>query len=503
MVDRVEPQDVDHSSTRIARQGVVSFGGSVVGALLGFVLTLVLARSFGSDGAGVVLQAIALFTIGLSVGKGGLDTAATWIVPRLLISSPEEVGGTIRHTLVLSLGGGVVAALVTTVVARLVFDREVFDAVLASAWAMPLAGVTLVGTAALRALGSIKAYIVVVQVLVPILRVVFILLVAALGYGAMTGAFAWALPYALGAVLTVAVLVRGLSRRFGTGLLRSQATAETRGQVHRYSVGRSAGTVLEQGLLWLDVLLVGILLDTTAAGIYGTASRFVAAGLIVDTALRFVMAPIFSALLYSDRRDEVQELYVRSTVWLVLLSVPIYLGLAVYAPLVLTWLGPGFVEGQVAMQILCLGTALTLTAGNIHTMLLMAGRSGQAAINKFVVLSTNVAGNLLLVPVWGIDAAASVWVFSMLLDAVLASWQVHRATGVGPRPAGIAYALGVALLTVGVPALAWRAWLGATPGSMLGAAVSAAVLLGTWIYLDRRRLHMSELIDPIRARFAG
>ncbi len=155
------------------------------------------------------------------------------------------------------------------------------------------------------------------------------------------------------------------------------------------------------------------------------------------------------------------------------------------------------------MQILCLGTALTLTAGNIHTMLLMAGRSGQAAINKFVVLSTNVAGNLLLVPVWGIDAAASVWVFSMLLDAVLASWQVHRATGVGPRPAGIAYALGVALLTVGVPALAWRAWLGATPGSMLGAAVSAAVLLGTWIYLDRRRLHMSELIDPIRARFAG
>jgi len=490
------------SPTRLARAGLISFAGSVVGALLGFVLTLVLARSFGSSGAGVVLQAIALFTIGVSIGRGGLDTAATWMVPRLLLSSREELGGTVRHALLLSLGGGVFAALLTTAIARLVFDLEVYEAVVASAWAMPLAAVTLVGTAALRALGGIAAYIVIVQVLVPVLRVAFVLIVAALGYGATTGGFAWALPYALAAVLTVAILHRTLRRQFQVRLGGS-STSETRNQIHRYSLGRSAGTILEQGLLWLDVLLVGFLVGTTAAGIYGTAARFVAAGLIVDTALRFVMAPIFSALLFEDRRAEVQELYVRSTTWLVLLSVPIYLGLAVYAPLVLTWLGPDFAEGQRALQILCFGTALTLTAGNIHTMLLMAGRSGQAALNKLVVLTTNVVLNLLLVPVWGIEAAAAAWVVSMLLDAVLAMWQVHRSTGVGPRPGGVGYALGVTLLTVGLPAVAFRAWLGATSLSMLAAALVAALFLGTWIYLDRRRLHMSELVDPIRARFSS
>ena len=502
MQDRSQPQQADHAPTRLARAGLISFAGSVVGALLGFVLTFVLARSFGSGGAGVVLQAIALFTIGVSVGRGGLDTAVTWMLPRLLLSSREELGGTVRHTLILSLVGGVLAALLTTVVARLVFDSDVQHAVLASVWAMPLAAVTLVGTAALRSLGGISAYILIVQILVPVLRVAFVVAVAALGYGATTGAFAWALPYALSAVLTLAILIRTLPRRF-EARLRDGSSRETRRQIHRYSVGRSAGTILEQGLLYLDVLIVGALVGTAAAGVYGTESRFVAAGLIVDTALRFVMAPIFSALLFEDRRAEVQELYVRSTVWLVLLSVPIYLGLAVYAPVVLAWLGPDFDDGVVAMQILCLGSALTLTAGNIHTMLLMAGRSGQAAINKLIVLTTNVGLNFLLVPTWGIEAAAVVWVVSMLLDALLAMWQVHRHTGVGPRPAGIGYALGVTLLTVGVPALVLRAWLGATGLSMLAAALSAAVFLGTWIYLDRRRLHMSELVDPIRARFSG
>lgn len=492
----------EHSTTRIARAGMISFAGSVVGAGLGFVLTLVLARSFGSAGAGVVLQAIALFTIGLSVGRGGLDTAATWIVPRLLLSDREELGGTVRHTVLLSLGGGLVAALVTTAIARLVFDAEVFDAVVASSWAMPLAAVTLVGTAALRALGGISAYILIVQVLVPALRVAFILLVAALGFGATTGGFAWALPYALAAVLTLAILSRTLPRQFEVRL-RDHVGADTRRQVHRYTLGRSAGTILEQGLLYLDVLIVGAIVGTTAAGIYGTASRFVAAGLIVDTALRFVMAPIFSALLFEDRRSDVQDLYVRSTIWLVLLSVPIYLGLAVYAPVVLEWLGSGFAEGQLAMQILCIGSALTLTAGNIHTMLLMAGRSGQAAVNKLVVLVTNVALNLALVPFWGIEAAAAAWAVSMLLDALLAMWLVHRATGVGPRPGPIGYALVVTLLTVGVPAMVWRILAGATGLSMLGAALTALVLLGSWIYLDRRRLHMGELIDPIRARFTG
>lgn len=502
MQDRGASQGAEHSSGRLARAGLISFAGSVVGALLGFVLTLALARSFGSSGAGVVLQAIALFTIGLSVGRGGLDTAATWLVPRLLLSTPGQVGGTIRHSLLLSVAGGVIAALLTTAIARVAFDPQVYDAVLASSWVMPLAAVTLVGTAALRALGGIGSYILIVQVLVPVLRVAFVVLVASLGYGAVTGSFAWATPYALAAVLTLVLLHLTLRRRLGARL-GGGTTRETRRQLHRFSIGRSAGTILEQGLLWLDVLLVGFLVGTAAAGIYGTAARFVAAGLIVDTALRFVMAPIFSSLFFEDRRAEVQDLYVRSTTWLVLLSVPIYLGLAIYAPLVLAWLGPDFSEGERALQILCLGIALTLTAGNIHTMLLMAGRSGQAALNKLIVLTTNVTLNFAFVPVWGIEAAAGAWVVSMLLDAGLATWQVHRHTGVGPRPAGIGYALGVTLLTVGLPALALRTWLGPSGLSMLLAAVTAAVFLGTWIYLDRRRLHMSELVDPIRARFSS
>lgn len=493
------PVDADHSPTRLARAGSVSFAGSVVGAVLGFVLTLLLARVYGGEGAGVVLQAIAVFVIGLSVGRGGLDTAATWIVPRLLDSPHDELGAAIRHIVVLSLAGGAVAGMLTMAAARLLFERDVYQAVFLSAWAMPLAAVTLVGTTVLRAFGGIRSYILIVQVVIPVLRVAFILVLVALGYGAVLGGLGWALPYAVGAVLTFAILLRTLSRLHGARL-QGRVTRETRQRVHRYRLGRMVASILEQGLLWMDVLLVGVLVSTTAAGVYGSVARFVAAGLIVDTALRFVMAPIFSRLLYAERREESQELFVRTTVWLVLLSVPISLGLAVYAPLVLTWLGPDFAEGELAMQILCLGTALALTAGNVHTLLLMSGRSGQVAINKLVVLCANVGLNVLLVPIWGIEAAAAVWAVSMLMDASLAAWQVRRAAGLRPEPMAVGYAVLVTLLTVGVPAVLWRAALGATVPSLLAAALSGALLLGSWVYLDRHRLHMGELLDPVRAR---
>lgn len=507
MTDRPQPQDEDldlataHAPTKVARAGLVSFAGSVAGAALGFALTFILARGFGSAGAGIVLQAIAVFTIGLSVGRGGLDTGAIWMVPRLRMSSRDELGGVIRHLLVTSLLGGVVAGLLTLLVVRLFLDHSVFEAVAASAWAMPLASVTLVGTAALRGLSGVRSYIVIVQMVIPALRIVLIVCVAALGFGAAAAGFGWALAYVVGAALTVVLLIRTLAR-VGSAGLGGSSRRETRQQLHAYSVGRLAGSILEQGLLWLDVLLVGMIVGTAAAGVYGTAARFVAAVLVVDSAMRFVTAPIFSGLIFSGNRTEAQQLYSRSTVWLVLLGVPICLGLAVYSPLVLSWLGPDFVSGQRAMQILCIGTGLTLAAGNIQTMLLMAGRSGQAALNKFLVLATNVGLNLWLVPIWGIEAAAAAWVVSMVLDAGLATWQVHRSVGVRPAPVVVAYALVVTMLTVGVPALLCRLWLGATPASMALAAFAGAILLAAWVYLDRARLHMAELLDPLRARLA-
>ena len=57
-------------------------------------------------------------------------------------------------------------------------------------------------------------------------------------------------------------------------------------EIRRYAVGRTISTGLGQEYFYLDVVLVGVLAGSAAAGVYGGAVRFVAAGLIAEVAIR-------------------------------------------------------------------------------------------------------------------------------------------------------------------------------------------------------------------------
>jgi len=255
---------------------------------------------------------------------------------------------------------------------------------------------------------------------------------------------------------------------------------------------------LEQTIIWLDVLLVGVILGSREAGIYGSAARFVAAGVVVLTAFRIVVAPRFSALLAERRTDEVEELYSVTARWVLLFGAPIYLTLAVFAPTVLGWLGPGFGSGVSSMVILSLGSIVVLAAGNVQSLLLMSGRSSWGAFNKFVVVLFNVTGNLVLLPRIGIVGAALTWAASMVLDTVLAAWQVRRATGIALSGRSVGTTAVMVGLCVAIPSLAVVQVAGqGTWQLVVGVVLSGTALLG-YCVLDRRRLRLGELVSAAR-----
>lgn len=58
-----------NTKRNLARGGALSFVGSAVSSVLGFLLTIYLANTLGDAGVGVVLQAMSAFTIALAVNK--------------------------------------------------------------------------------------------------------------------------------------------------------------------------------------------------------------------------------------------------------------------------------------------------------------------------------------------------------------------------------------------------------------------------------------------------
>lgn len=493
----------DSELGRAARGGAITFVGAASSAGLGFLFSLLLARLFGATDAGIVLQTVALFTIAVSVARLGADTTAVWLLPRLRAQSPAQVPGAVAFLLAGTVTAGAVGVGAWFAVRSLVPTgaavAEVVDAVV---WLLPVASGLAVALACTRAFGGVVAFNAVDNLLVPALRPLALVAAHLLGAAALGAALGWALPVAVGLAAISLVLHRRLShlRRSlpGDAVVPRWPDRTLRRTVVGYAVPRTFAAAMEQSIVWIGVLLVGLLAGDAAAGVYGSAARFVAAGVVVATALRIVVAPRFSALLAQGRTAEVAELYAVTARWILLFGSPVYLTLAFFAPTVLSWLGDDFASGVQAMTILCAGSVVVLAAGNVQALLLMSGRSGLGALNKAAVLAVNVVGMVLLVPVGGIEAAAGVWAASMLLDTVLASLQVRRATGI-VLAWGSVVRVGLAVAAcVALPAWVVTATWGQGTGPLLLGVAGGAGLLAGYLALDRRTLHLAELAAMVR-----
>lgn len=494
---------VGTARAELARGGALSLVGSAFSALMGLVFTIVVSRSLGSGGAGVVLQATGVFAMVLAIGKLGLDSTAIFLVPRLRIDDARRIRPSLVFMALLAATGGLLLAAVVAAVAPYLWrgaDAEVASAVRAVVVFVPLASLTLVATSALRALGGVREYVLVNNAVIPGLRPPLAVVAAVATGSSVVVAASWALPWAVGLLVCSVVLARRVAGMAPGGGDRGLPHREERTRILTFAGPRTLSAGLEQALTWIDIVIVGWIAGAGAAGIYGGASRFLQAGLLVDAALRVVVSPRFSELLHTGQKERLRELHTTATVWLVLFATPVLVLLASFAPVVLALLGPDFVAGGPVLVVLCAGAAVTFLAGNIHSLLLMGGRSGWAALNKGVVLTLNVAGNLLLVPRYGIIAAAVVWAVSMLVDALLAAVQVSLVLGVRPQVWPALGALGTVLLAVGGPSAAAVLILGRTPLGLVCAGLTSLLVLGLSMWLLRRTLRLEGLGEVLRHR---
>lgn len=489
---------------RAAVGSLITLVGAAASAALGFTFNVLLARGLGPDGAGVVLQAIGCFTIALGVARLGLDTTAVWLLPRLRSGEPELVRPALTGLLVPALVGSTALTLgwlgVRALLAHLeVGDPRVLSSVTVAALFLPAAAVMTVALAAARAFGGVVPFNLIGNVVVPGLRPALLGLVLLGGGSALLASAAWAVAWLVGAVLALAVLVVLVRRRTPpedrSGSRRPDRALRRR--IRGFALPRLVATALEQSILWLDVVLVGILLGASAAGVYGTVSRFVTAGALVATALRIVVAPRFSAMLGEGRVRDVESLYSATAQWILLLGAPAYVVLALFSPTALSWLGDGFDEGLWPMVLLCGGSLVVLAAGNVQSLLLMSGRSAANAVNKAVVLAVNVVGNVVLVPRVGITGAAAVWAACMALDTVLAVWQVRRHVGVSVSARAIATTVAVLILLVGIPSGAVVLVLGQGTGPLLLAIVLSGLALLGYCVVRREHLRL-DVLRPAR-----
>jgi O-antigen/teichoic acid export membrane protein len=256
--------------------------------------------------------------------------------------------------------------------------------------------------------------------------------------------------------------------------------------------------VFQIAILWIDVLILAALRPDAQVGVYAAVSRTVAAGTFVLQAVRLAVAPQISSLLATNDRSGAQDVFRAGTAWLVAVSWPVYIVLAVFAPVVLRAFGAEFVQGQHALQILALAMLVDMSTGNISTVLLMGGKSTWNLINTGMAVVVNVVLNLILIPHLGIAGAAYAWAASIVLENAAALIEVEVLLDLHPFGAGYAIVVTAAVACFAAGGMGVRSILGPTTAALLATIVlgGAVYVLVVWRY--RAPLQLSAFSDVLR-----
>ncbi len=511
------PSEREHSElVRLARGGVLNMFGGVASGIFGYAFAVVVARGLGVSDAGAFFEVAALGLMLSTFAQLGTTGGVVRMVATYLATGRQQ---DVRRTLTIALVPVVVAAvalgvamivLAPFIVRELIHgaDRSVAVVYLRVTGAFLVVDATFgVLLRACQAFGAMLPLVALGSIGVPLVRFVGGLGVATTGRGPVAMIIIWFVPEIVGLGVACAWLLR-LVRSAESGGNRSvepRPRTVLASEFWGYTIYQAFSAIVAIVLLRLDVILLGALESARAAAVYSAAGRYLVAGTTLLTAIVFVIGPQLAGMLSQERYGAARLIYQTATMWLVAVSFPVFLTLAIFSPVLMSIFGPRFVSGQTALAILALAMLVNMGTGAVRAALSMGGKSAWVLLDNSISLAVNVGFNLVLIPKMGMDGAAIAWAASIVIGNLLPLGQVYHLWGLQPLSAGGVRVVGAAAVYAAVCGLV-RAFAGATAGALIEGAVAGTVvyLAALWVIRDDLRIHVfKEALSVRRVRRAG
>jgi O-antigen/teichoic acid export membrane protein len=497
---------------RIGRGGSQNLAASAVAALLGILLSILVARTFTTEDTGLYFAATSVVLLIATVTRLGTSIGLVYWVSRLrelgqYHQIPDVLRLAMRPVVAISLVTAVLMFAFAPWASDLLLDGSATGASMLRALALALPAIVVLDSllGASRGFGTMKPTAIVDRVGRPSAQLVFTAVAALMG-SVLAATIAWALPY------FALVLIAGwwLSRQVRHSTQQAAPQPASPSGRHRaeqpglrqefwsFTWPRAITSVVQQARQRFDIVLVSAISGPTEAALYAIATRFRVVGQLTNSALALAAQPHVASMATADRRDSISAVYRSTTTWIIVLNGPLYVGVAIFSPLLLSLFGPQYVDAWPVTVTLCIAAFLGNGSGMVDVMLSMTGRTSATLANSLGALATQVVLLLALVPSMGAFGAAIAWGVSIVVINALSVIQLARSDRIHPLERGTGYAVLANLLCVGVPAGLFAIWLGQTwTAFALSIVVCAACYVG-FARIFRRQLHMPELVMALR-----
>lgn len=494
----------------LARRGALSLGGAVVSAVANFVLIVVVTRSFDRDTAGFLFTGTSLFVVAEALCALGTATGMVYFIARYRALGSHRAA---RSIIVLG-AGPVVAVSAVVAIVTFVFAPQVASQIVGPGTTdeavrflrvlmafLPFAAAYDLCIAASQGFHTMNPTVILEKVSRPVVQLLGVAVAGLLG-AAWLLPVAWAAPYAAGAFI-VAWWLRRIVRAdlAASGNRAGDVDGPSRREFWSYTAPRGIASAAQLSLQRLDIIMIAFMLGAAPAALYTAATRFLVVGQLGSQAIALAVQPKYAELIAHDDRHVTERVYRTTTAWIMSVTWPIHLLVAVSAPIILKVFGAGYDEAWPVTVLLALTMLFATSCGMVTMLLVMAGKTSWNLINVLVALVANVSLNVLLIPVWGILGAAVAWSVSLILANALPLAQVGRLLGVNPfGRESLAVAVSCLACFALVPGLAWlgggELWILVA----LSALGTVGYAYGLWRL--RRLLALEELTASLRRRGA-
>jgi O-antigen/teichoic acid export membrane protein len=416
----------DQEVRRLAAGGGLNIAAGLVNQGCLFGLTILLARWLGSADVGTYAQAFAVRQVLVLMALGGMRSAMTrYVAIHRADNDPAALRGTIRFGLAFTVGTSALFGVVLFAASHWLAYHAFNDPAMESAlrWVavgLPSACFVVATLSATQGFRTQRPFAFVGNMLEPILRLVLTVMVLLAGFGLEATLIVLQVASVVAAVAAFVWLRK---------LLATHPRVTPRYEVRvvmRFASVSWLSSVAQQGLVWSDIIILGLFLPASDVGVYQVATRIVLIGGIASQALNASLAPRAADLFRRGRLDTLSRLYVASSEWLVRLTLPLLVFLFVCTEPVLRLFGPEFVAGVAVTRILIVGTLIDAATTQGGIVLNMSGRNAMNMFDTVGALVINVGLNIVLIPELGISGAAIAWATSLLVIGVLRAIQVHH-----------------------------------------------------------------------------
>ena len=424
--------EVNRALQRMARGTGIVFAGTVIAMALGFLTRALIARYLDRTQYGVFSLTLTILNIGLTLALIGLVNGLPRELSRYRKEKPEKIPELVSTALILVATASLLTAIIIALTAPIlspIFNEGLLTSTLRIAsLSLPFWALSMLLVAISRGFGRVREKFYYQNIVIPLIFLILTIIAIFMRFP-LSGIFlAYVISQAIGFLILMIETFR--LKLFPKKLVFSSEIAK---ELFLFSMPLMLTGILGYIMNWTDTLMLGYYLNSDIVGLYNGAAPIARLLPIFLNSAGFLYIPIATTFFAQNKLNEMKRIYQIITRWVFLLTFPLFILMFVFPEFTITtFFGAKYAEASTALRILSAGFMFHTFLGLNGMSLTVIGETNANLIGNFFAALANVALNVLLIPMYGIEGAALATTASFIVANIFRSGWLYIKTGIHP-----------------------------------------------------------------------